>query len=57
MADKLDILMEILFKYIHEVTHINGEHSVDAGTELFNELLLVSDDHEVCCHGYIIVLS
>lgn len=25
MADKLDILMEILFKYIHEVTHINGK--------------------------------
>lgn len=24
MADKLDIVMEILFKYIHEVTHING---------------------------------
>ncbi|XP_020632916.1 RNA polymerase I-specific transcription initiation factor RRN3-like isoform X2 [Orbicella faveolata] len=44
MADKLDILMEILFKYIHEVTHINGEHSVDAGTELFNELLLVFEN-------------
>lgn len=27
MADKLDILMEILFKYIHEVTHINGKLS------------------------------
>lgn len=25
MADKLDIVMEILFKYIHEVTHINGK--------------------------------
>lgn len=27
MADKLDILMEILFKYIHELTHINGKLS------------------------------
>lgn len=27
MADKLDILMEILFKYIYEVTHINGKLS------------------------------
>lgn len=24
MADRLDILMEILFKYIHEVTHMDG---------------------------------
>lgn len=72
MADKLDILMEILFNYIHDTTHINGEfcckfdvnfnsmrwlsffcvdsqfffflgeHNLDAGTELFNELLEVS---------------
>ena len=27
MADKLDILMETLFKYIHGVTHINGKSS------------------------------
>ncbi|KAL9957553.1 hypothetical protein ACROYT_G039195 [Oculina patagonica] len=44
MADKLDILMEILLNYIHEVTHINGEHNVDAGTELFNELLVVFEN-------------
>ena len=24
MADRLDILMEILFNYIHEVTHMDG---------------------------------
>lgn len=44
MADKLDILMEILFKYICEVTHINGEHSIDASAEMFNELLLVFEN-------------
>lgn len=41
MADKLDVLMEILFNYFHDITHINGEHNLDAGTELFNELLVV----------------
>ena len=25
MADKLDVLMEILFDYFHDITHINGE--------------------------------
>lgn len=25
MADKLDILMEILFNNVHEITHINGK--------------------------------
>lgn len=43
MADRLDILMEILFKYIHEVTHIDGEYIVDGGIELFNELLVIFD--------------
>jgi len=36
MADKLDILMEILFKYIHEVTHINGKSQ-----ELFLTVLIL----------------
>jgi len=44
MADKLDILMEILFDHIQDVTHINGEHNLDAGTELFNELLVVFEN-------------
>lgn len=44
MADKLDILMESLFHYLHDVTHVNGEHSVDAGTELFKELLVVFEN-------------
>ncbi|KAJ7386292.1 DNA independent RNA polymerase I transcription factor [Desmophyllum pertusum] len=53
MADKLDILMTILFKHILEVTHMNGEHNVDAGTELFNELLVVFENvilptHALC---------
>ena len=25
MADKLDVLMEILFSYFHDITHLNGE--------------------------------
>lgn len=28
MADRLDILMEILFKYIHEVTHMDGNFNL-----------------------------
>ena len=25
MADKLDVLVEILFSYFHDITHLNGE--------------------------------
>ena len=25
MADKLDVLMEILFSYFRDITHLNGE--------------------------------
>ena len=40
MADKLDILMEILFKYIHEVTHINGKLSIIIfNSPNFNEII------------------
>lgn len=41
MADRLDILMEILFKYIHEVTHMDGN---------FNRLLS-------CCNINILKLA
>lgn len=44
MADKLDVLIESLFNYVHDVTCINGEHDLDAGTELFNELLVVFEN-------------
>lgn len=33
-----------------------GEYSIDVSVEMFNEFLLVSDDYEVCCYGYIIVM-
>ena len=41
MADKLDILMEILFNYIHDTTHINGEfcHKFDVN---FNSMRWLS---------------
>ena len=32
MADKLDILMESLFHYLHDVTHVNGKNSTGSPT-------------------------
>lgn len=40
MADKLDILMEILFNYIYEVTHINGKFSTFLALILIFSFLL-----------------
>ena len=45
MADKLDILMEILFKYIHEVTHINGKLSRIIFNTQNNFLRMISSNY------------
>ncbi|XP_031574180.1 RNA polymerase I-specific transcription initiation factor RRN3-like [Actinia tenebrosa] len=43
MAETLDQLMEILFKYIKEICFVDGLYHVDASTELFNQLIRVFD--------------
>lgn len=51
MADKLDVLMEIIFSHICDITHLNGELILDAGTELFSDLLDVFENFILPTHA------
>ena len=44
MADKLDILMESLFHYLHDVTHINGKNSLKKLLIIYSATALICDN-------------
>lgn len=54
VAERLDVLMSILFLYIKDVCYVNGELNIDKTKDLYRDLLMVFDKlilpTHACCH-------
>ncbi|XP_060116855.1 RNA polymerase I-specific transcription initiation factor RRN3 [Heteronotia binoei] len=51
LAERLDILMTILFSYIKDVCHVNGKLDIGRTKDLYRDLILIFDKLILPTHG------